>query len=58
MELVSRVELLASPIELKDAELDAVSAGRDDDLVDVKNNDVNVQAAVLSKGIQVADQRG
>jgi hypothetical protein len=60
MKFVSPVELLASPVELKDAELDAVSAGvNDSDLVDVdvNKNDVAVQAVVVgSDNKQTANQ--
>jgi hypothetical protein len=57
MELASSVELLASPVELKDADLDAVSAGAsDNDVVDVKNNNIGVNAAVLGFAGQIQKQ--
>jgi hypothetical protein len=40
--------MFEKPIELTDAELDAVAAGSDNDLVDVDIQDVNVNANVLT----------
>ena len=40
-------ETYACPVELTDAELDAVSGG--DSLVEISKNNVNVQAQVLTK---------
>ena len=57
MELASSVELLASPVELTDADLEAVSAGAsDNDVVDVKNNNIGVNAAVLGFAGQIQKQ--
>ena len=59
MEPVSSVELLASPVELKVADLDVVSAGAlitDPDVVDVKNNNIGVNAAVLGVAGQIQKQ--
>ena len=39
---------IAAPVELTDAEIEAVAGGSDNDLVDVDIQDVNVNANVLT----------
>jgi len=43
-------ENIVAPVELTDAELDAIAGGADNDLVDVDVQDINVNANVLTGG--------